>query len=180
MKPSRKKLELPNVASLELSEAAAAIKKLPREAKPSVRMAKSAAAKKTLAVNGNGMVLKATPDAHLPTKKPSVDASAAKNSQAKTMTPKKKSMNHSNSQMRPQEMPPLIKAPRRELSLKPNRPKIPTVFEMFNFRGIGYAKHSHEFDSVPVVLECDAQKRFQSPFDAQALRWKLHTGREQR
>lgn len=114
VKHSRKKLEAPSDASL--SDAAITIKKLPHEARPSHRFADLLSPKKTL--SEISVPKKATDDV-MPTKKTFV---------------RKTSNYRSSSQMRPSDMPALVKPPRREMSVEPNRPKIPSVFEMFNIR----------------------------------------------
>ncbi|XP_055306342.1 uncharacterized protein LOC129570673 [Sitodiplosis mosellana] len=134
VKHSRKKLDVSNVQSVELSEAAEAIKRLPREARPSARLANAMAFKK---LSSDGMV----------SKKTSVDTTATRKSSADTMIPKKTSMHRSSSQMRPSDMPALIKPPRRGMSVEPNRPKIPTVFEMFNIRRSEMQGSNAEYDN---------------------------------
>lgn len=109
-KQMRKKLELPNDATMDLNEVAAALDEIPRESRQLVKMPKPP--RKTVAEM-------------MDSKRPPADGSASK-----------KTPNHrSSSQMRPLDMPPLVKTSRREMSVEPNRPRIPSAYEMFNIRG---------------------------------------------
>lgn len=132
VKRSHKRLDIPGY--LEQNDAADAMHRISREAKSSIRLVDAMAKKKT---SSDIIASKKSSGDIKVSKKTSSDIMVSKktSSGAIDAVVSKKSHHRSSSQMRPyHNMPALIKAPRREMSVVSSREKIPSIYEMFNIR----------------------------------------------